>query len=99
MGFGFLPSVIQAPGSSGMSAGYSSAVAALKPDPIFNHVKAGMSVIIKNMDGSWHMADVIHVMGSVKSTKTPLFFQVTYVNNHVTSWVKADLVTHIVPRV
>ena len=82
-----------------MSAGYSSAVAAPKPDPIFNHVKAGMSVIIKNMDGSWHMADMIHVMGSAKSTKTPLFFQVTYVNNHVTSWVKADLVTHIVPRV
>ena len=82
-----------------MSAGYASAVEAPKPDPISNHVKAGMSVIIKNMDGSWHMAHVIHVIGSAKSTKTPLFFQVTYVNNHVTSWVKADLVTQIVPRV
>ena len=81
-----------------MSAGYASAVAAPKPDPILNQVKAGMSVIIKNMDGSWHMADVIHFIGSAKRTKAPLFFQVIYVNNHVTCWVKADLVTHIAPR-
>ena len=82
-----------------MSAGYLSAVAAPKPDPIFNHVKAGMSVIITNTDGSWRMADVIHVIGSATSPKVPVFFQVTYVDNHVTDWVKADLVTHIVPRV
>jgi hypothetical protein len=42
---------------------------------------------------------VIHVIGSATSPKVPVFFQVTYVDNHVTSWVKADLVTHIVPRV
>ena len=52
-----------------MSAGYASAVAAPKPYPILYHAKAGMSVIIKNTDGSRHMADVIHVMGSAKSTK------------------------------
>ena len=56
-----------------------------------------MSVIIKNTDETWHMADVIHVIGSEKSPKVPLFFQVTYVDNKVTNWVKADLVTHIVP--
>ena len=55
-------------------------------------------MIIKNTDDTWHMADVIHVIGSAKSPKVPLFFQVTYVDNHVTNWVKADLVTHIVPR-
>ena len=44
------------------------------------------------------MADVIYVIGSAKRPKLPLFFQVTYVEDHVTNWVKADLVTHIVPR-
>ena len=86
-------------GSSGMSAGHVSAVAAPKPDPIHHHVKAGMSVIIKNTEGCWRMADVIHVIGNAKSPKAPLFFQVTYVDCHVTNWGKADLVTHIVPRV
>ena len=68
-------------------------------DPVFLHVKAGMSVIIKNTDGTWRMADVTQVIGSAKSPKVPVFFQVTYVDNHVTNWVNADLVTHIVPRV
>ena len=79
-----------------MSTGYVSTVAAPKPDPIFHHVRAGMSVIIKNTDGTWRIADVIHVIGSTKSSKIPLFLQVNYVENHVTQWVKADLVTHIV---
>ena len=57
-----------------------------------------MSVIIKNTDDTWHMADVIHVIGSPQNPKVPLFFQVSYVDTHVTNWVKADLVTHIVPR-
>jgi hypothetical protein len=82
-----------------MSIGHTRPVATPpKPDPIFHHVKAGMSVIIKNTDETWHMADVIHVIGSAKQPKVPLFIQVTYVDNHVTNWVKADLVTHIVPR-
>tara|TARA_B100001540_G_scaffold299012_1_gene303048 strand:- start:214 stop:390 length:177 start_codon:yes stop_codon:yes gene_type:complete len=57
-----------------------------------------MSVIIKNTDETWHMADVIHVINRANSPKIPLFFQVIYVDNHVSNWVKADLVTHIVPR-
>ena len=56
-----------------------------------------MAVIIKNTDGSWRMADVVKVIGSAKSPKVPKFFQVTYVDNHVTNWVNADLVSHIVP--
>ena len=68
-----------------MSAGYASAVAAPKPYPILYHAKAGMSVIIKNTDRSWRMADVIHVIGSAKSPKVPLFFQVTYVEWITTS--------------
>jgi len=81
-----------------MPTGQVSPVAAPNPDPIFHHVKAGMSVIIKNTDETWHMADVIHVINRANSPKIPLFFQVIYVDNHVSNWVKADLVTHIVPR-
>ncbi len=44
-----------------------------------------MAVIIKNTDGSWRMADVVNVIGSAKSPKVPKFFQVTYVDNHVTN--------------
>ena len=82
-----------------MSIGHTWPVATPpNPDPIFHHVKAGMSVIIKNTDETWQMADVIHVIGRPQNPKVPLFFRVTYVDNHVTNWVKADLVTHIVPR-
>ena len=81
-----------------MPTGHASPVAAPNPDPIFHHVKAGMSVIIKNTDETWHIADVIHVINRANSPKIPLFFQVIYVDNHVSNWVKADLVTHIVPR-
>jgi len=70
-----------------------------KTDAVFLHVKAGMAVIIKNTDGTWRMADVVNVIGSAKNPKTPKFFQVTYVDNHVTNWVNAALVCHIVPRV
>ncbi|WP_186498020.1 DUF3104 domain-containing protein [Synechococcus sp. TAK9802] len=81
-----------------MPTGPVRPVAPPNPDPIFHHVKAGMSVIIKNTDETWQMADVIHVIGSPQNPKVPLFFQVSYVDTHVTNWVKADLVTHIVPR-
>ena len=56
-----------------------------KTDPVFLHIKLGMAVIIKNTDGSWRMADVVNVIGSAKSPKVPKFFQVTYVDNHVTN--------------
>ena len=70
-----------------------------KTDPVFLHVKPGMAVIIKSTDGTWRMADVINVIGSAKIPKVPKFFQVTYVDNHITNWVNADLVSHIVSRV
>ena len=70
-----------------------------KTDPVFLHVKAGMAVIIKNTDGTWRMADVANVIGRAKNPKIAKFFLVTYVHNHVTNWVKAALVSHIVPRV
>ena len=72
----------------------------LRPDrdPLFAHVKAGMAVIVEgNVD--WWIADVIHVIGSVRNPKLPRFFQVADVETRVVRWIKADLVTHIVPRI
>ena len=83
-----------------MSTDYANIVSSTqKTDPVFVHVKAEMALIIKNTDGTWRMADVVNVIGSAKKPKTPKFFQVTYVDNHVTNWVNAALVSHIVPRV
>ena len=70
-----------------------------KTDPVFLHVKAGMAVIINKADGTWRMADVVNFIGNAKNPKVPKFFQVTYVDNHVTNWVNANHVSHIVPRV
>ena len=82
-----------------MSIDHASGASTPKPDPVVLHVKAGMAVIIKNTDKTWRVADVINVIDSAKNPKVPKFFQVIYVDNHVTNWVNADLVTHIVPRV
>ena len=62
------------------------------------HYSAGMTVIVEE-NGDWWMADVIHVIGSVKNPKHPSFFQVADVETRVVRWIKADLVTHIVPRI
>ena len=83
-----------------MSIDHASGVSTpQKTDPVFLHVKAGMAVMIKKADGTWRMADVVNVIGSAKSPKVPKFFQVTYVDNHVTNWINANLVSQIVPRV
>ena len=67
-------------------------------DPLFTHVKAGMTVIIED-NGDWWMADVIDIIGSTTNPKIPKFFQVADVETRVVRWIKADLVTHIVPRI
>ena len=82
-----------------MSVDLASAVAAPKSDPVSLHVKAGMTVIVTDTDGAWRMADVIWVDGGAKNPKVPTLFQVADVDTVVINWVKADLVTHIVPRV
>ena len=82
-----------------MSTDYANRVSpSQNTDPVFVHVKAGMAVIIKNTDGTWRMADVVNVIGSAKNPKIPKFFRVTYVDNNVTDWVNAALVSHIVPK-
>ena len=55
-----------------MSVDHASAVAAPKSDPVFLHVKAGMTVIVQR-GGDWRMADVIHIIGSVRSPRVPRF--------------------------
>ena len=81
-----------------MSVDHASGLGAPKSDPVFLHVKAGMTVIVQR-GGDWRMADVIHVIGSVRSPRVPRFFQVADVSTSVINWINADLVTHIVPRV
>ena len=44
-----------------MSVDHASAVAAPKSDPVFLHVKAGITVIVTDTEGAWRMADVIWV--------------------------------------
>ena len=68
-------------------------------DPVFLHVKSGMTVIVTDTDGAWRMADVIWVDGGARNPKTPTLFQVADVDTGVINWVNADFVTHIVPRV
>ena len=80
-----------------MSVDHASGLGAPKSDPVFLHVKAGMTVIVQR-GGDWRMADVIHVIGSVRSPRVPRFFQVADVSTSVINWVNADLVSHIVPR-
>ena len=76
-----------------------SSVSAPKSDPVFLHVKSGMTVIVADTDGAWRMADVIWVDGGARNLKAPTLFQVADVDTGVINWVTADFVTHIVPRV
>ena len=81
-----------------MSVDHASGVAAPRADPVFLHVKAGDCVIVE--DGNdWRMADVIWVDGGARNPKTPTLFQVADVDTGVVTWVNADVVSHIVPRV
>ena len=81
-----------------MSVDHASAVAAPKSNPVFLHVKAGMTVIVQE-GHDWRMADVIWVDGGARNPKVPTLFQVADVDTGVINWVNADLVTYIVPRV
>ena len=66
-----------------MSVDHSRAVAAPKSDHVFLHFKAGMTVILADMDGAWRMADVIWVDGGVRNAKVPTLFQVADVDTGV----------------
>ena len=82
-----------------MAVDHASAISAPKSDPVFLHVKSGMTVIVTDTDGAWRMADVIWVDGGARNPKIPTLFQVADVDTGVINWVNADFVTHIAPRV
>ena len=65
-----------------MSVDHSVVTERPSRDPLFLHVKAGMTVIVEE-NGDWWMADVIHVIGSVKNPKHPSSFQVADVETRV----------------
>ena len=44
-----------------MAVDHGSGVSAPTSDPVFLHVKSGMTVIVTDTDGAWRMADVIWV--------------------------------------
>ena len=79
----------------GMSVDHASAVAAPKSDPVFLHVKAGMTVIVTDTDGAWRMADVIWVDGGARNPKIPTLFQVADVDSGVIRWGNADCVQRV----
>ena len=57
-----------------MSVDHASGVAATKADPVFLHVRAGMTVIVD--DGSdWRMADVIWEMVAPETPRPPRCFR------------------------
>ena len=63
-----------------MSIDHAAAVAAPKSDPVFLHVKEGMTMIVTDTDGAWQMADFIWVDGGARNPKDPTLFQVADVN-------------------
>ena len=77
---------------------HASGVATPKMDPVFLHVRAGMTVIVEE-GGDWRKADVIWVDGGARNPKVPTLFQVADVDTGVINWVNADLVTYILLRV
>ena len=62
-----------------MSVDHSSGVEAPKVEPVFLHVRAGMTVIVE--DGSdWWMADVIWVDGGARTPRCqPCFRWLTWI--------------------
>ena len=66
-----------------MPVDHASAVAPLKSDPVFMHVKAGMTVVVTDTEGGWRMADVIWVDGGARNPKIPTVFQVADVDTGI----------------
>ena len=81
-----------------MSVDHSHGVATPQSDPVFLHVRAGMTVIVE--EGKvLRMADVIWVDGGARKPKVLTLFEVADVDTGLINWVNADLGIHIVSRV
>ena len=66
-------------------------------DPLFHHVKAGMTVIHRSKDSNISMADVRRVSDQQESTQNPQLFEVIDVHTGVIRWISGHQITHIVP--
>ena len=70
-------------------------------DPLFHHVKAGMTVILRSKDEKISMADVRrvtnHTCDPVGTAQNPPLFEVMDVHTGVISWISGHEITHVVP--
>ena len=66
-------------------------------DPLFHHVKAGMTVILRSKDEKISMADVRRVSDNQRITENPPLFEVMDVHTGVISWISGHQITHVVP--
>ena len=76
----------------------SRSIAISEKDPLFLNVKAGMTVVVSKGE-DWWMGDVIWMEGDDHDPRVPTLFQVACAGMETIRWVKADPVSHIVPRV
>ena len=65
-------------------------------DPLFHHVKAGMTVILRSKDEKISMADVRRVSDH-QDIQNPPLFEVMDVHTGVISWISGHQITHVVP--
>lgn len=78
-----------------MSVDHSSGAKPPTKDPLFLHVKAGMTVVVLEGEDSW-MGDVIYEQGAAMNPKVPPLFQIACFDAGVIRWVNADLVANLV---
>ena len=66
-------------------------------DPLFHHVKAGMTVILRSQDDSIRMVDVRRVSEDQGTTQNSPLFEVMDVHTGAISWISGHQITHVVP--
>ena len=66
-------------------------------DPLFHHVKVGMTVIFQSKGAKVSMADVRRVSDHQGNAQNPPLFEVMDVHTGVISWISGHQVTHVVP--
>ncbi|QNI74303.1 DUF3104 domain-containing protein [Synechococcus sp. NOUM97013] len=66
-------------------------------DPLFHHVKAGMTVILRSKDEKIIMADVRRVSDHQGTALNPPLFEVMDVHTGEISWISGYQITHVVP--
>ena len=56
-------------------------------DPLFLHVKAGMTVVVSEGE-DWWMGDVIWMEGGARDPRVPTLFQIACVDTGTVRWVE-----------